>query len=83
MCRHCGGALRRRVDDDDTVVAERLRQYHRQTEPLLDYYRVRPTFRPVDGTRAPSEVTRDLANAIDACRAGVGPGGGPACRPLN
>ena len=55
-------ALRRtlvqRADDSDAVVLERLKVYHRQTEPLVQYYRHRPTFRSVDGAQSPDQVAR-------------------------
>ena len=39
--------------------------YHRDTKPLVEYYRRRPTFRIVNGAQAPEFVARDLAAAID------------------
>ena len=58
----CVRQVRRRrscsaTDDGDGVVRERLRVYHRQTEPLVDYYSGRPTFRAIDGNRPPDVVT--------------------------
>ena len=34
-----------RADDDEAVVLERLKVYRGRPEPLVEYYRVRPTFR--------------------------------------
>jgi adenylate kinase len=67
-CERCGGRLVQRSDDTDTVVLERLKVYHRQSEPLVEYYRVRPTFRSIDGAQAPDRVAADLAAAIEAAR---------------
>ena len=67
-CRRCGGRLVQRTDDNDTVVMERLKVYHRQTEPLVEYYRDRPTFRSIDGVQAADRVAADLAAAIEAVR---------------
>ena len=47
---------------------ERLKVYHRQTEPLVEYYRVRPTFRSINGAQPPDRVAADLAAAIEARR---------------
>lgn len=69
-CRRCGGRLVQRTDDNDSVVRERLKVYHRNTEPLVDYYRKRPTFRSVDGTQPPDRVAADLAAAIEAASNG-------------
>ena len=64
-CGRCGGALVQRSDDDVAVVLERLNVYHRQTEPLVEYYRQRPTFRSVNGAQRPEQVAAALAAAVD------------------
>jgi len=63
-CGKCGGALVQRTDDGDGIVRERLKVYHRQTKPLVDYYSGRPTFRTVDGNRPPDVVMSALDKAI-------------------
>ena len=65
-CANCGGLLVQRADDNQAVVLERLKVYHRQSEPLVEYYRVRPTYRSIDGAQAPDRVAADLAAAIEA-----------------
>jgi adenylate kinase len=65
-CRKCGGALTQRPDDREEVIRERLRVYARDTRPLIDYYRRRPTFRSVNGVQEPSAVARDLEAAVNA-----------------
>jgi adenylate kinase len=65
-CSRCGGALTQRADDREEVIRERLKVYARDTRPLVDFYRDRPTFRAVDGARAPEQVGRDLAAAVDS-----------------
>ena len=68
-CARCGGPLVQRADDDERVIQERLRVYHRETKPLVDFYRGRPTFREVNGAQAPERVARELDGAIeDAAR---------------
>jgi adenylate kinase len=63
-CRRCGGHLIQRADDSEAVVRERLKVYHRTTEPLVGYYRGRPTFRIVNGAQAADVVARDLDATI-------------------
>ena len=65
-CQRCGGALKQRADDQEAVVLERLKVYRRNTEPLIDYYRARPTFRSIDGAQPPETVAAALAAAVDA-----------------
>jgi adenylate kinase len=63
-CARCGGDLAQREDDGAQVVRDRLRIYHRDTEPLVEHYRVRPGFRRVDGARRPDDVAAELAGAV-------------------
>jgi adenylate kinase len=56
VCDQCGKPLTQRDDDQTEVVSKRLRTYHQQTEPLIDYYEERGLLRRFDGTRSPTEV---------------------------
>jgi adenylate kinase len=69
-CVRCGGRLKQRADDNEAVVLERLKVYRRDTQPLVDYYRGRPTFRAVNGAQTPDRVAADLAEAIDSAAQG-------------
>jgi len=65
-CDRCGGVLITRADDSDEQVRQhRLDVYARESKPLLDYYRDRPTFRSINGAQAPDYVARELAMRID------------------
>jgi adenylate kinase len=63
-CAKCGGSLVQRRDDNDEVVLERLRVHQRDTQPLVEYYSQRKTFRSVDGDQVPDAVAADLAAAV-------------------
>ena len=65
-CKKCGGRLIARADDDDEIVRERLKVYQQQSKPLVDYYRVRPTFRTIDGHQPADVVTAAVDAAISA-----------------
>jgi adenylate kinase len=56
VCDQCGRPLSRRQDDEPEKVAKRLKTYHDQTEPLIDYYDERGLLRRFDGTRDKVEV---------------------------
>jgi adenylate kinase len=64
-CARCGGTLVQRADDGAGVVRERLRVYRENTQPLVDYYRRRPTFFPIDGAQSPDRVADGIAVAIE------------------
>lgn len=63
-CEKCGGPLVQRSDDNTDVVRERLRVYARSTQPIVEYYRRRPTFRCVDGDQTLDSVAADIAAAV-------------------
>ncbi len=51
-CDKCGGELIQRPDDNEAVIKDRLAAYHKQTSPLIDYYKgkgILVEFRPVAG----------------------------------
>jgi adenylate kinase len=63
-CKSCGGRLVQRSDDSETVVRDRLKVYWRETQPMIDLYEGRPTFRRVDGTQSPVDVYAAIAAAV-------------------
>lgn len=63
-CQNCGGQLTHRTDDSDGIVAGRLKVYHRETRPIVEFYSDRPTFRTIDGNQPPDEVTTAMDAAI-------------------
>jgi adenylate kinase len=63
-CGDCGGPLIHRTDDHDGVVGERLRVYHRQTRPIVEFYAGRSTFRSIDGNQPPDVVTAAMEIAV-------------------
>ena len=65
VCDACGGELYQRDDDTEATVRKRLEVYHRQTAPLLDYYRQRNLLTTVTGEGS-------LTAIRDAIRAAVG-----------
>jgi len=64
VCAKCGGTLVQRRDDNEAVVRERLQVHNRQTGPLVEHYRVRPTFRQVQGDQPAGDVSKDIASAV-------------------
>jgi adenylate kinase len=64
-CPRCGGPLARRSDDTPEVLAERMRQYHEKTAPLLGFYETRGMLRRVDSSRDPEVVFGDVAAILE------------------
>ena len=57
VCDKCGGALIQRKDDHPDTVADRLKVYHEQTEPLKAYYQKKGLLRVVDGQDTVADTT--------------------------
>ena len=64
VCEKCGGELVQRRDDGADVVRERLRVYGNESQPLVDFYCHRSTFRSVDGDQVPEAVAADISAAV-------------------
>jgi adenylate kinase len=58
------GRHENREDDDPQTVRERLRVYHRETEPLVVYYERRGLLRRVDGARGADEVEAAIREVL-------------------
>lgn len=66
VCDRCGGTeFKRRKDDTEEVVRERLKAYHAQTEPLVGYYTTQGKVRTVDGMAEISAVQKEIDQALD------------------
>jgi len=65
LCDACGGCeFICRADDRPETVRARLDVYHRQTAPILPYYRKRGILRSVDGMAEIDSVTREIEKIL-------------------
>ena len=53
VCDKCGAALGLRKDDNPETVKDRLVVYHRETEPLIEFYEKKGLLRRIDGNQGP------------------------------
>jgi adenylate kinase len=76
-CDDDGTDLVQRSDDSLDVVAHRLETYHRQTEPLVDYYKKNGTIYDFDAGKGVDEVKASIFEKLDTlgktCSAGAAP----------
>ena len=66
VCDDCGGTLVQRKDDHPDTVLARLAVYHKETEPLADYYRKQGKLVNVEGKNTVAETTAAVLEAIEA-----------------
>src|SRR5215210_4925929 len=57
--------LEGRADDTDEAIKRRLDNYHRETEPLVEYYRIRGNLVPIHGDRKENEVFAEIQRALE------------------
>lgn len=56
ICDRCGSELILRDDDKPETVKNRLKIYHDQTQPLIDFYTKKGILKSVDGTQDMNDV---------------------------
>ncbi len=65
ICDHCGGPLYQRDDDNPTTVRARLKTFHGQTGPLIEYYQKAGVVAEIAGEGQVAQVT---ARTLDAAK---------------
>ena len=61
-CDKCGGELYQRADDNEETIKNRLKVYHSQTTPILDFYKDKLV--KIDGTVEIAKVTEQIVKAM-------------------
>jgi adenylate kinase len=65
VCDECGSTeFRRRADDNEETVRQRLAAYHAVTEQILPFYREKSILRSVDGMAPIDMVTKQIEDVI-------------------
>ena len=57
--------LEGRTDDTPEAIRTRLRLYHEQTEPLVEYYRARGILVGIDADRSVEEIFAEIQKALE------------------
>ena len=65
VCDKCGNELIIRKDDAPETVKKRLEVYHKQTEPLIEFYEKRGVLKTIDGTQSLEDVTAAILAALE------------------
>jgi len=64
VCDNCGSELIQRDDDKPETVLNRLDVYHKETQPLIDYYSKKNLVKDIDGTKDLNDVFADILAVI-------------------
>jgi len=65
-CDRCQGELYQRKDDSEEVILNRLKVYHDQTSPLIDFYQKRKKLYTVDGNKKIEMIFSEICDIIDS-----------------
>jgi len=65
-CDKCGSPLIQRSDDTVDAIKKRLELYHRDTEPIVDYYRRQGLLHEIDGNRPIDVIEKDIKEIFSA-----------------
>lgn len=65
VCDKCGNDLVLRDDDKPETVLNRLEVYHKQTQPLIQFYEEKGVLRTVDGTKPMKEVFDSIVEILE------------------
>ncbi len=64
VCDKCGGELIQRKDDEPASIAERLKVYAENTQPLIDWYKAKGLLKNIDAAPSPEVILKDLKKVL-------------------
>lgn len=65
LCDICQSKLIQREDDRPEVIKERLRVYHRQTEPLIGYYKKKKVYYKIGGEGKIETIFDEISSVLN------------------
>lgn len=66
VCDKCGSTnMKRRADDNEDSLRQRLMEYYKKTSPLIGYYYAKGQLRTVDGLAEIGDVQKAIAAILD------------------
>lgn len=68
MCNNCGGETIQREDDSEETIKKRLIAYHKQTEPLIEYYKRKDKLLVVNGTKEIEHITQEIIKVLGVAK---------------
>jgi len=66
ICDKCGGQLIQRSDETPEIIADRMKVYRNQTEPLIDFYRKKGILIDVFVDSAPAKMVEKIYEMIES-----------------
>ena len=66
VCDRCGGTLYQREDDREETIRTRLKEYQKQTAPLIQYYQNKKLLRSIPGAGGQNQIFEQILRVMDA-----------------
>jgi adenylate kinase len=66
ICDRCGGTLYQRADDKEETIRTRLKEYEKQTAPLIQYYQGKKMLRSIQGMGGLDQIFDQIIRLLDA-----------------
>jgi adenylate kinase len=63
-CEKCKGKLVKRSDDNKKALQKRIGEFHKETEPLVDFYRKKNKLIEIDGNQSIDEVFDEILERL-------------------
>ena len=60
ICDACGHPVERRKDDEPSAISRRLKSFHKENDPMLDYFSTRNKVYWIDGKQDINKVQKDI-----------------------
>lgn len=64
ICDRCGGTLYQREDDREETIRTRLKEYERQTTPLIQYYQNKKILRVIEGVGGQDQIFERIIHVL-------------------
>ncbi|MEX2286118.1 MAG: nucleoside monophosphate kinase [Planctomycetaceae bacterium] len=64
ICDDCGGKLVTRADDNEAAIGERIADYHKMTEPVVELFRGHTKVVDVEGAQPPEKVQAEIRRKL-------------------
>ncbi|MGQ9646745.1 MAG: adenylate kinase [Thermodesulfobacteriota bacterium] len=65
FCDRCGGPLYQRDDDQEGTIRTRLKEYQKQTAPLIQYYQKKKKLRSIAGVGEQNQIFERIVKTLD------------------
>ena len=65
VCDKCGADLIQRKDDNADSLSVRLSEYHKSTQPVIEYYDAKGIVKAIDASKSVDEVFGDIRSILE------------------